>query len=218
MVLVISLDGRIALPSGGPTFLGGKGDRRILEKALAWSDCTLLGAGTLRAHQSTCLIKSSDLIEQRISKGLSEQPISIVVGTKKDHCQSWHYFQQPINRWLLSVPESGNSVDYLPEGYDRQIFLKQKWSETIASLNKEGLSRIVVLGGSNLVFSLLLEDVIDELQLTIAPRIIGGDYPWLLTNADSPLPESLSLGRSWDLNQIEKLGSSEVMLRYQRKR
>ena len=50
LVLAVSLDGRLAPPSGGAAQLGGSGDRRVLEEALAWSDAALLGAGTLRAH------------------------------------------------------------------------------------------------------------------------------------------------------------------------
>ena len=48
----------------------GKGDRRALEQqALAWGDACLIGAGTLRAHQCTCLIRHPQLLEQRRSEG-----------------------------------------------------------------------------------------------------------------------------------------------------
>ena len=57
LVLAISLDGRLAPPEGGAAQLGGEGDRRALEHALAWADACLIGAGTLRAHQCTCLIR-----------------------------------------------------------------------------------------------------------------------------------------------------------------
>ena len=46
LVLAVSLDGRLAPPSGGAAQLGGAGDRRVLEQALAWSDAVLIGAGT----------------------------------------------------------------------------------------------------------------------------------------------------------------------------
>ena len=218
LVLAISLDGRIAFSSRGPSFLGGEGDRKVLEQSLAWSDCVLIGAGTLRAHESTCLIKSSNLIKQRLLQGRSEQPICIVVSTKKDHCPSWNFFRQPIQRWLLTIPDHSSSANNVPGGYERQIFLQDQWSETIGTLNKEGLSKVVVLGGANLVFTLLLEDIIDELQLTIVPRILGGNHPWVLTSLKSFLPKIISAQQAWDLKGVEKLGSSEVMLRYQRKR
>ncbi|MCH1545666.1 MAG: dihydrofolate reductase family protein, partial [Synechococcus sp. MOX_bin32] len=44
------MDGRLAPPEGGAAQLGGEGDRRALEQALAWGDACLIGARTLRAH------------------------------------------------------------------------------------------------------------------------------------------------------------------------
>ena len=46
LVLAVSLDGRLAPPEGGAAQLGGRGDRRVLEEALAWADgCLVAGAG-----------------------------------------------------------------------------------------------------------------------------------------------------------------------------
>ena len=84
LVLAISLDGRLAPPPGGAAQLGGEGDRRALEHALAWGDACLIGAGTLRAHQCTCLIRSPQLLEQRRSEGRAEQPVAVVVSRSPD--------------------------------------------------------------------------------------------------------------------------------------
>ena len=70
LVLAISLDGRLAPPVGGAAQLGGEGDRRALEQALAWGDACLIGARTLRAHQCTCLIRNPQLLEQRRREGV----------------------------------------------------------------------------------------------------------------------------------------------------
>ncbi|MFM8674853.1 MAG: riboflavin biosynthesis protein RibD, partial [Vulcanococcus sp.] len=42
LVLAVSLDGRLAPPAGGAAQLGGRGDRRALEEALAWADGCLI--------------------------------------------------------------------------------------------------------------------------------------------------------------------------------
>ena len=69
LVLAISLDGRLAPAQGGAAQLGGEGDRQALEQALVWADACLIGAGTLRAHQCTCLIRNPQLLEQRRREG-----------------------------------------------------------------------------------------------------------------------------------------------------
>ena len=65
LVLAVSLDGRLAPPSGGAAQLGGPGDRRVLEEALAWADVAVVGAGTVRAHGCSCLIHRPELLQQR---------------------------------------------------------------------------------------------------------------------------------------------------------
>ena len=112
LVLAISLDGRLAPLSGGAAQLGGEGDRRALEHALAWGDACLIGAGTLRAHQCTCLIRNPQLLEQRRSEGRTEQPAAVVVSRSPDFSSTWRFFDQPLQRWLLA-PEP---VD---QGFDR---------------------------------------------------------------------------------------------------
>ena len=79
LVLAVSLDGRLALPHGGAAQLGRDGDRRVLEQALAWADACLIGAGTLRAHECTCLIQDQMLVQQRLQKGRPAQPAAVVV-------------------------------------------------------------------------------------------------------------------------------------------
>ena len=91
LVLAISIDGRLAMPLGGRTELGKKGDRRVLEEALAWSDGTLIGSGTLKEHQSTCLIHDGDLIKRRQASGRSSQPISVVISNQRQFSKNWNY-------------------------------------------------------------------------------------------------------------------------------
>ena len=105
LVLAVSLDGRLAFPSGAATHLGREGDRQFLEKSLAWADGTLIGGGTLRAHKNTCLIHNQELIKTRISEGRSKQPTAIVISRQPKFCNSWPFFQQPIQRWLISPEE-----------------------------------------------------------------------------------------------------------------
>ena len=95
-MLAVSLDGRLAPPSGGAAQLGGSADRRLLEEALAWSDAALIGAGTLRAHHSSCVIRDCDLLNQRQVQGRSPQPAALVVSREAGFPLEWPFFQQPF--------------------------------------------------------------------------------------------------------------------------
>ena len=110
LVLAVSLDGRLAPPEGGAAQIGGRGDRRVLEEALAWSDGALLGAETLRRHGSTCLIHAPDLLERRIQRGLAPQPLALVASRSGRLPAGLPFFAQPVERWLLLQKTSGEEA------------------------------------------------------------------------------------------------------------
>ena len=211
LVLAVSLDGRLAYPQGGASQLGGPGDRRALEEGLAWSDAALIGAGTLRAHRSSCLIHAHDLLEQRQAACRSPQPDLFVVSRQADFPQDWPLFQQPFARYLLT-PEGGGAEGFL-DGHP----LAASWAETLTSLAARGWSRFVLLGGAGLCTSMLADDAVDELQLTLCPRVLGGPYCWVPPLAPG-LPEDLAAADAWSLEHSKPLGGGELLVRYRRNR
>ena len=208
LVLAISLDGRLVPPEGGAAQLGGVGDRRALEQALAWGDACLIGAGTLRAHQCTCLIRTPQLLEQRRLDGRAEQPAAVVVSRSPDFSSSWRFFDQPLQRWLLA-PEP---VD---QGFDRWFPLAPTWPERLKALGAAGIQRLVLLGGAQLSADLLQADCVDALQLTLVPQLLGGCFSWLPCT-DVPLPVALAQPGAWQSDGVEDLGDGELLVRYQR--
>jgi len=210
LVLAISLDGRLAPPEGGAASLGGEGDRRALEQALAWADACLIGAGTLRAHQCTCLIRSPQLLEQRRQEGRPDQPAAVVVSRSADFNADWLFFRQPLRRWLLAPAP----VD---DGFERWIPLGESWADRLEAIGSAGIQRLLLLGGANLAADLLVADCVDALQLTLVPKLLGGANAWLPTSC-SLLPDVLAQPNAWSADSVELLGNGEHLLRYQRLR
>ena len=210
-MLAVSLDGRLAPPSGGAAQLGGSADRRVLEEALAWSDAVLIGAGTLRAHHSSCVIRDWDLLNQRQVQGRSPQPAALVVSREVGFPLEWPFFRQPFERHLLSAGDGS------APGFQSCCRLSSCWSETLNDLASKGWCRLVLLGGAVLTHSLLAQDVVDELQLTLSPRILGGSFNWLL-QSDTPLPVSLASSQAWSLLEARSLADNELLVHYRRNR
>ena len=208
LVLAISLDGRLASHEGGAAQLGAEGDRCALEQALAWGDACLIGAGTLRAHQCTCLIRSPLLLEQRRSEGRAEQPAAVVVSRSPDFSSTWRFFDQPLQRWLLAP----KPVD---QGFDRWFPLAPTWQERLKALGAAGVQRLVLLGGAQLSADLLQADCVDALQLTLVPQLLGGRSSWLPCT-DAPLPAALAHPGAWQSDGAEDLGDGEWLVRYRR--
>ena len=212
LVLASSIDGRIAYPEGGKTQLGNSGDRCVLEESLAWSDGTLMGGQTLRDHQSICIIKNKSLIKKRISEGKNEQPVSLIASNQNDYPINWLFFTQPIERWLLQDPNKKNKIT-IPNGFDKRINLKLKWRDSLNDLNQQGLSKILLLGGAKLISAFLIEDLINELQITITPHLLGGKYCWVSCELCN-LNKIMNKSNNWILKETKNLGNNELMIRY----
>ena len=201
LVLAVSLDGRLAPPAGGAAQIGGRGDRRVLEEALAWADGCLIGGRTLRLHGTTCLIREPDLLEQRSQQGRTAQPTTIVVSRSGRFDPELRFFSQPLERWLL-CPEALP----LPHGFAAALPLSS-WREALDALAVRGLQRLVLLGGAELAGVLLQEQLVDELQLTLCPLLLGGPHSWL------PAEVALEPSR-WRLQEQRRLEGEELLLRY----
>tara|TARA_B100000214_G_scaffold258136_1_gene190441 strand:- start:638 stop:1306 length:669 start_codon:yes stop_codon:yes gene_type:complete len=210
LVIASSIDGRIAYPEGGKTQLGKSGDRLVLEESLAWSDGILMGGQTLRDHKSICVIKNKKLIQKRIMEGKNEQPISLVASNQINFSTNWLFFKQPIQRWLL---QNQNNETQVPNGFDKRINLKLKWSDSLNDLNQKGISKIVLLGGTNLISSFLIEDLINELQITITPYLLGGNYTWVSSKLND-INAMMNFDNNWILKESKKLGNNELLIRY----
>jgi len=205
----VSLDGRLAPAEGGAAQLGGSADRQVLEEALAWADAALVGAETLRRHGSTCLIHSPALLAARRSQGRSAQPIAIAVSRSGRLPPTLAFFRQPLERWLLQAAPL--PPDAPAEGFARHLPL-ESWPPALGDLAALGQRRIAVLGGAQLAAALAAKDLLDELQLTVCPRLLGGPHGWL--PADALVAPQARAG--WTLVEHRALPGDELLLRWRR--
>ena len=84
-------------------------------------------------------------------------------------------------------------------------------------LSNKGLSKIALLGGASLISSFIVEDLIDELQITVTPQILGGSYCWI-SSEFKELKKSFNQEGKWNLKESRELGNSELLIRYFRNR
>lgn len=80
--------------------------------------------------------------------------------------------------------------------------------ELLASLRSEGVRAVICEGGPTLHASLQAAGLVDELFLTIAPKLSGGEAPRIL---EGPLPEIVGLELVWLLEE-----DGELFARYRR--
>ena len=120
---------------------------------MAWADAVLVGARTVRLHGTSCLLHAPDLLRQRLQRGLAPQPPVVVWSRSGALAGDLPFFQQPFERWLLT---SAPVLPSAPKGTGfRGILPFDNWPLALARLSSLGWRRIAVLGGAQLVGSLL---------------------------------------------------------------
>jgi 5-amino-6-(5-phosphoribosylamino)uracil reductase len=208
LVLAMTADGKIANVDRSAAKFSSQADFRQMEAQVAQADAVLIGAGSLRIHGTTMRVLDSALIQARIDRGLSPQPIQIVCSRRGNLSPNLKFFQQPVPRWLLTTVVTAG------HGFDRVLQINNgqdiDWQKAWQELEKLGIDRLCVLGGASIATALWEQDLIDKLQITICPLILGG--------ATAPNPcmgNGLAVPRQLTLISQKTIGQ-EIFLEYHR--
>ncbi|MHC5724540.1 MAG: RibD family protein, partial [Nostoc sp.] len=175
VVLAMSVDGKIADFRRSPARFGSRVDKAHLEKQIAAADAVLFGAGTLAAYGTTLTVTDPTLVKLRVQGGKPPQPVHIVTTHSANLNPEIKFFKQPVRRWLLTTTQGAFSWKGRSEFQQILVFETPTREIDIPAALKHlatlHITRLVVLGGGELVASLLELDLIDELWLTVCPLI-----------------------------------------------
>jgi len=196
MNVVATIDGKITSGSRDEPVsdLGSETDLEALRRLDAASDAVLIGARTLRASSRNWLPKA---------------PKHIVVSRSGDLPADARFLEGEA---YVAAPGNATfeaSVPILRTGGD-----EIDWVELLKRLREMGVERLYVLGGSEINAELLSRDLVDELFLTVAPKVkLGWDTPTYA--GGTALPREALL--QFELLESHIIGH-EVFLRYRRER
>jgi 5-amino-6-(5-phosphoribosylamino)uracil reductase len=226
VVLAMSADGKIADCRRSPARFGSGADKAHLQEQIAASDAVLIGASTLRAYGTTLTVSQPILQQRRIKEGKSAQPVHIVITHSADFNPEIKFFQQPIERWLLTTKKGASfwqAKEKTPKECSpkfNQIIVfdtstgKVDTSKALQHLASLDITRLVVLGGGELVAAMLELNLIDEIWLTVCPLILGG------TTAPTPVDGTgfiSQLAPQLELLEVRQI-EQEVFLHYRLQR
>jgi riboflavin-specific deaminase-like protein len=206
--MVSSADGRAAV-GGKASGIGGAADRIVMRNLRAQVDAVMVGAGTLRA--------------ERLSLGLDEtvrgpQPLAVVLTASGDLPVLTNLVPQEGQDVLVICAETsagtfeGTLYDEaevlrVPRAPDGYLDLEQ----ALRTLKRErGIGRLLVEGGPRLNGALISRGLLNELFLTVAPKLLGtaaASDTRTIIEGNLPAPEPLRL-------VSVHLAGGEIFLRY----
>jgi 5-amino-6-(5-phosphoribosylamino)uracil reductase len=168
----VTLDGR----SGG---LSDPADREVFALQRAMADVILVGAGTARAEGYRGVRMPAEHAVLRRKLGLAPvPPIAIITATcwlTSEHVLVTDTEVPPIVITVASAPAehrdalTAAGVPVLVAGEHRV-----ELAVALRMLAERELRRVLTEGGPELFGELLAADLVDELCLTVSPRLVGG--------------------------------------------
>lgn len=202
-IVAISVDGKISDGINNPARFSSKKDLDHLEAKIALWDAIIFGGNTLRAYGTSLVIKNPELLSQRKENNQPCQPLNIVCSASGNINPKMTFFSQNLPRGLLTTKEGllhwqekVKNFNQQKDNFFEKTFISDNpinWRETLIKLSELNYKNIGILGGSHLISSLLAQNFINELWLTICPLIIGKKsapsflYPDLLENLNLPI-------------------------------
>jgi riboflavin-specific deaminase-like protein len=211
----ITADGRVSTRNLTPADFSSKRDKRRLSEIRATCDAVLVGVKTIASDNMTMGLPVEELRAARVARGLPPYPTRVLATRSGRIDPELRVFTRDFSPIIIfSTERMPQSVRAALAG-KATLHLHQKLDLTrmLRTLRSEHqIERLVCEGGPQLFRALLLEGLIDELHLTVTPRIFGGlKAPTLTGRAGDFLPRS----QGWKLSAMEVIGE-ECFLRYQR--
>jgi riboflavin-specific deaminase-like protein len=175
----VTLDGRATL-HGRSGAIGSDTDTEMLVGLRTKVDAVMIGAGTLRAERYGRVVPDPAKRERREREGLPHDPLAVIVSGRMDIPWDASLFTDGGGRVLIFTasetepPETRTPVRVVR--HQDRVDLGTALSELRA---ERGVRSLLCEGGPRTHAQLLEAGLVDELFVTHAPKLAGGEGPGL---------------------------------------
>jgi riboflavin biosynthesis pyrimidine reductase len=192
--MISTLDGAISI-NGRSGLLGGPADHGVFQVLRSLADVILVGAGTARAEDYGPVTLEDQLREQRVARGQSDvPPIAVVTGSGNLDWSSPFFTEAEARPVVVTTLTSDAGArrraeavaDVLIAGEDRV-----DPAEALRQLWQAGHRSVLLEGGPGLNADVVHAGLMDELCLTLSPRLVAGDGTRVLAGPELMPPLQL---------------------------
>ncbi len=170
--MVSSLDGKATL-DWRTKGLSSDVDRRLFHHLRTQADAVMVGAGTAREERYGRMTKNDELRQKRQNEGLVPDALAVVVSGRLDLPADLPLLNEPEQRVVIAtgsdatIERLGDQVEYARVGDDLPRLMAYLHE-------RHGVRSVLCEGGPTLNSFLFAAGLVDELFLTMNPKVIGG--------------------------------------------
>jgi riboflavin-specific deaminase-like protein len=197
MNFALTLDGRAAIGGrSGP--IGSDTDTAMLAGLRTRFDALMIGAGTMRAERYGRPVSKQATRERRERMGLPHDPLMVIVSGRLDLPWDAPLFAER-GKVLIFTSSEAEPPDVAPS---LRVVRHEGRVDLAAAMRhlrlERGVRALLCEGGPHLHGGLEAAGLVDELFLTLAPKLAGGDAPTLI---EGELPVVADLELDWLLEE-----------------
>lgn len=179
VTFAMTVDGKITTKNFSPVDFTSREDKTHLLRQRALGDAVLIGHSTLKHDNVRLGVPDPKMREARVARGQTPYPLRVIVSNEGRIDSTLKLFQADISPIVIF------STTRMPARYQKALrekatlHLSDARSVDLAWMLQQlrrdyGVRLIACEGGATLFRALLKEDLVDQLNLTIAPYLFGG--------------------------------------------
>jgi riboflavin-specific deaminase-like protein len=193
----MTVDGKITTRNWSPVDFTSREDKLHLLRKRSLGDAVLIGHSTLINDNVRLGLPQAELRETRVARGQTPYPLRVIVSNEGRIDSRLNIFQSDVSPILIfsttRMPRryrlALNNKAVLHLSRARQVDLRQMLHRLFVEYK---VRTVACEGGATLFRSLLERDLVDQLNLTIAPYLFGGAKAPTLTGVSTDfLPHSV---------------------------
>ncbi len=196
---VASADGHAAF-RGRSRWLSDDADRELFHGLREHVDGILVGTGTLRTERYGRMVRDPERRQRRAASGLAPEPLTCIFSRSGDIPTGIPLFADPASRVVVFTPAG---LDTSELAAHVEVIRLDPGELTLTTMMRRlrsayDVRSLLCEGGPTLFGALLQEDLIDELFLSLSPKLTGGgNAPAISSGAE--LAELRTLSLVWTL-------------------
>lgn len=215
--MAMTLDGKTSTVERRPTDWTSKRDKRQLIELRATADAVMVGARTAETDRTSLSIPDARLQRTRVRRGQTPHPLRVIVSGNGSFRENIRAFERQVSPILIFTSRRAPraKLDRLARLPDVHIYIVGERDVDVPLMldilaRDWKVRRLLCEGGANLNWSLFAAHAVDEVFVTLCPRVFGGATAPTLVDGDGFLR---SEGLEVKLVSCRRAGS-ELFLRY----